>query len=229
MDTEGLPLLGEGGCHSAYRMPDGGVIKIPKLAWRIVCDYSTVAEDTELAREYFGEFLWPTRVERDGDFGGYAIIQPLLPRFEALTKETLDESEELRTQFERLIEANERLYARTGRSFDFFGLEGMVAAMAAEEDPEENAMLQVIRKTFGQLVSKLHLGKDDAPAKVAVSNVLVVDEDGKRRLVIADPTLPNERSNELEAFVFGHTCNFLNKRVMERQFGIEILTAKRSE
>lgn len=52
MDIEGLPLLGEGGCHSVYRTEDG-VMKVPKLAWRIVCDHQTVTEDVRLAEAYF--------------------------------------------------------------------------------------------------------------------------------------------------------------------------------
>lgn len=223
METAGLPLLGQGGCHEVYLLPDGNVLKVPKLAWRIVCDYETVAEDLRLAREYFGEFLWPTEAVPDGDFGGYFLKQPLLPRFESVTREKLEGDSRLRAEFDRIVESNERLYAETGRSFDFFGLEGMVAALAADGGSDENAVLQIFRQAFGTLVAKLHLGKDDVPAEIPVSNVLVVEENGCERLVIADPTLPNERGDEIEAFVFGHACNFFNRLAMERQLGIRIL------
>ncbi|MDQ1343444.1 MAG: hypothetical protein QG650_163 [Patescibacteria group bacterium] len=136
----------------------------------------------------------------------------------------LERSPELREQFTDFLERNEALYAETGRAFDFFGLEGMVSALVAEENPErEEGIVHSIRKVFGRLVARVFLRKDEVEERVSITNLLVMDRDGKKTLRIADPTLTNERSTKMEDIIFAYCCNFLNKRYMAVRFRREIL------
>lgn len=225
MKTSEYRFLGEGGCHAVYDMGDGNVVKRPKRIWQILCQYETAAEDARLASRYFKEFLWPSAVLRnEKNPREYSIVQPLLPEYRALTSGMLEDPE-IREQFDEFLRRNESLYADTRHAFDFFGLEGMVAALVAEESPKGGAgMAQAIRKAFGQLVMKAFLGRDEVEADVPASNVLVLRLGGKSVLRVADPTLTNEGSGRMEDLAFAYCCNLLNKRYLKKRFGKDILT-----
>lgn len=224
MKTSEYRLIGEGGCHVAYDMGDGNVLKRPKRIWQLLCQYETAAEDVRLASEYFKEFLWPTVVLQDRkNPRTYSFVQPMLPEYRALTIGMLEDPD-IREQFDEFLRRNESLYADTGRAFDFFGLEGMVAALVAEEGSKGGAgLVQAVRKVFGQLVAKVFLGKDEVETDVPVSNVLVLRRGKRNVLRIADPTLTNERSDRMEDVTFAYCCNFLNKRYLKKRLGKDVL------
>lgn len=93
-----------------------------------------ISKDVRVAREYFEEYLWNTSVIRDtNNSKGYSIIQPILPSYSPLTLNMIENFPELGEQFEDFLNRNEGLYKETGRAFDLFGLEGMVAALIAKE------------------------------------------------------------------------------------------------
>lgn len=159
MKTNKFPILGEGGCHIVYDTKDGNVLKQPKWIWGFLCNFEMISEDVRLSAEYFRDYLWPTSVVRNAEnIKGYAIVQPILPSHTLLTLDVMENSNELKEQFDDLLNRNEILYRETGRAFDFFGLEGMITALLAKEGVKENDNIaHVLRKIFGQLIAKVFL------------------------------------------------------------------------
>jgi hypothetical protein len=220
-----MRTIGEGGCHVVYDTGDGKVLKRPKGVWKLLCDYSDMAKDAFFAGKYFGEYLWPTEVLPDDPESpaSYFLIQPLLPRYETLTVEMVRKDSELARQFEDILDRNEKLYAETGRAFDFFGLEGMVEAFAAGDGPTEGWSLEeLLRKAFASAMANVFLSKE-IEGNPSISNLLVIDKADGKAIRIVDPTLTDERSHNLEAQAFAFCCNGLNRRYLRLLFEKEIL------
>lgn len=207
---------------------DGNVLKKPKWIWRILCDFDAISEDVRIATKYFEDFVWPTAVIRDTKVSkGYVIIQPILPPHLPLTLDMLENSPELSRQFDDFLQKNETLHAQTGRSFDFFGLEGMVSALVAKEGVKGNEnVIHIFQKIFRQLTLKALLGRDDIGETVSITNLLVIDHGGEETIRIADPTLTNERSEKIEEKTFAYCCNSLNRKYMKKYFRKDILVQK---
>lgn len=184
-----------------------------------------ISEDVQIATKYFEKYIWPTAVVRDvKNSKGYVIVQPILPTNTPLTSDILKSSTELEKQFDDFLKRNEILYAETGRAFDFFGLEWMIASLVAKEGVKgsENAV-HVFQKIFRQFVVKSVIWKDDIEEGISITNLLVIEQDGLQTIQVVDPTLTNERSMKMEEKTFAYCCNSLNRRYMKKHFKRDIL------
>lgn len=136
----------------------------------------------------------------------------------------LENSLNLQEQFDDFLNKNEILYAETGRAFDFFGLEWMIASLVAKEGVKgnENAV-HVFQKIFRQLVVKVCIWKDDIGEDISITNLLFIEQDGIQTIRVVDPTLTNERSMKMEDKTFAYCCNSLNRKYMKKFFKRDIL------
>lgn len=223
--TEKFPVLWEGGCHIVYDTKDGNVLKKPKWIWRLLCNFDVISEDVQIATKYLGDYIWPTTVMRDiKSPNGYTIVQPILPTNIPLTLDILEKSPKLREQFDDFLNKNEILYTETGRAFDFFGLEWMIASLVAKEEIKETEnVIHIFQKIFRQLVVKVFIWKDDIGEDISITNLLFIEQDGIQTIRVVDPTLTNERSMKMEDKTFAYCCNSLNRKYMKKFFKRDIL------
>lgn len=136
------PRLGAGFQHAVFerkRMTAESideVLKLPHLGmirdslrrglYRLITPTPIQAqEEAEMAREYFGAYVWQTDVHRSEDIEHkdlYAITQPRLERFETLTPAHIELHPELDEQLEEICEANRQLHAKHKLYADLMGV-----------------------------------------------------------------------------------------------------------
>ena len=206
-DTDRGACIGSGLSHRVYhRRGSPWVQKIPMYPNTFVFTYEDHARHLSLLQQYMGEFLLPTRIVRDTEYG-YILHQEYLSPLRPLTLSALRDFPRVREDFARLLSRNDILYRETGCSVDFFGKDGVVGCVT-------ESLCRYLSERL-RMTMRSHAGGHS----VHLSNLVITGGSGDERIQIIDITLSDIRHARRLARIVGRVVNFCNGWGLRHYFG----------
>ncbi|MBD3363425.1 hypothetical protein GF362_06940 [Candidatus Dojkabacteria bacterium] len=171
-DELNLYLLGErvgdGAEHRVYEYGEEKVVKVPRVNMLYGHFAGEIYENYDICRKYFPDFLLESEILHDED-GHYIMIQRKLNNPRNFSVHDL-ENDELREQFEEIVESNRKMVEEGLGTYDFFGMKGVIESY----------------------LDNLKFNNKGAE----LSNILVEEqEDGTERIVLSEFDLIKYRDN----------------------------------
>lgn len=171
-DLDPLPLgkrIAGGRQHVIHLYNDSQVIKVPRRSLYMKVygpfHHATIVRDLNILHDYMDEFVIPTTVlQSRRDADDYAILQPHLPNAEYLTGVNFPATQD---DLHRIAQSNRAIIHKYRVSVDFFGNIGFQ------------------RSLFASLLRRKHMA--------LMNNLLVVHDNGRPRIKIADTNLSELR------------------------------------
>jgi hypothetical protein len=114
--------IGRGQQYSVYSYGDSRVIKIPHLRWWYPnATADDQKRDLDFLNENFPENSMPTSIHVAGQGRAYCVLQE---KVEGRNMTTVEENN-IKREFEEILERNRRLVREAGISLDFLGMDGI--------------------------------------------------------------------------------------------------------